>query len=64
MADFGISTLVDARQAQLTKDFLIYLVILCESQKKKQKKKWKIVPCQCQYFHPWVVPAFITIHIY
>ena len=49
MADFGISTLVDARQAQLTKDFFIYLVILCESQKKKKKKKkWKIVPCQCQ----------------
>ena len=61
MADFGISTSVDACQAQLTKDFLIYLVTLCESQK---KKKWKIVPCQCQYFHPWVVPAFLTIHIY
>ena len=38
MADFGISTLVDARQAQLTKDFFIYLVILCESQKKNKKK--------------------------
>ena len=39
MADFGISTPVDARQAQLIKDCLIYLVTLCESRKKKKKMK-------------------------
>ena len=41
MADFGISTSADARQAQLTKDFFIYLVTLRESKKKNKNKKKK-----------------------